>query len=275
MTSTSQDYVLGHGAAAARRLEIQDAQFAEVSERLLDDINLRPDDRVVEFGVGAGGFSRRILRRLGKDGVLVGVDYTTGLLEQAQQNITGCGAGRFEPVVADVSQPGPWLDGADVVVGRAVLHHIPMAEGCLGRLRAALRPGTRIGFIEPEFRAFLGRIAVLQAAGRQNLDVLRRWAEGIVRFYHASGLSPEIGATLGWALEGAGYRDVRRHLDEGPTDEILIENLLMYCDEIRDKYAALGIMSPAEMDEHKRQLQSLSLGGLPSVWGMHRVMAVA
>ena len=54
-------YVLGQSAQAAHRLSIQDAHFADVSERLLDDLGLRPNDRVVELGCGPGGFSRRIL----------------------------------------------------------------------------------------------------------------------------------------------------------------------------------------------------------------------
>jgi ubiquinone/menaquinone biosynthesis C-methylase UbiE len=41
---------------------------------------LQPNDRVVELGCGPGGFSRRILRRLGAGGVLVGVDRSEGLL---------------------------------------------------------------------------------------------------------------------------------------------------------------------------------------------------
>src|SRR5207245_6020687 len=97
------DYVLGQSADAARRLEIQDAHFAEVSERLLDDLALRPNDRVVELGCGPGGFSRRILRRLGAGGVLVGVDQSEGLLEQARTALAG-GPARFEPVRADVAE---------------------------------------------------------------------------------------------------------------------------------------------------------------------------
>src|SRR5438270_8124415 len=63
-----QGYVLGQSAHAARRLEIQDIQFAEVSEWLLEELSLRQHDRVVELGCGPGGFSRRILRRLGEGG---------------------------------------------------------------------------------------------------------------------------------------------------------------------------------------------------------------
>src|SRR5438105_15514475 len=113
-----QGYVLGQSADAARRLQIQDAHFADVSELLLDDLAGRPHDRVVEFGCGPGGFSRRIMSRLGEGGVLVGVDCTEGLLAQARSYLAGVSVARFEPVLADIAQLGSWLDGADVVVGR-------------------------------------------------------------------------------------------------------------------------------------------------------------
>ncbi len=166
----AEGYVLGQSERAARRLEIQDAHFAEVSERLLDELALRPDDRVVELGCGPGGFSRRILRRLGAGGVLVGVDCTEGLLSQARAALADR---RFEPVLADVAGLGPWLDGADVVVARTMLHHIPMVEFVLGRLRAILRPGTHVGFLEPDFRIPLARLAYLEATGRTDLAPLR------------------------------------------------------------------------------------------------------
>src|SRR5436305_584327 len=116
MTAT-QGYVLGQSERAARRLAIQDAHFADMSELLLDELALRPGDRVVELGCGPGSFSRRILRRLGAGGVLVGVDASEGLLAQARTTMAGMGPARFEPVLADASGLGAWLDGADVVVG--------------------------------------------------------------------------------------------------------------------------------------------------------------
>src|SRR5437763_4883287 len=110
----AQGYVLGQSARAARRLEIQDAHFAEVSERLLDEVALRPNDRVVEFGCGPGGFSRRILRRLGEGGVLVGVDSSEELLAQARSHLAEAMRARFEPVQADIAQLGTWIEAADV-----------------------------------------------------------------------------------------------------------------------------------------------------------------
>src|SRR5438105_8610773 len=95
-------YILGQSDRAARRLAIQDAHFAAPSERLLDELALRPNDRVVELGCGPGGFTRRILARLGPQGVVVGVDRTQGLLDQAREALAAVGPAKFEPILDDV-----------------------------------------------------------------------------------------------------------------------------------------------------------------------------
>lgn len=273
--SHAHGYILGQSARAARRLEIQDAHFAEVSERLLDELALRPNDRVVELGCGPGGFSRRILRRLGAGGVLVGVDNSEGLLEQARAALSVAGPARFEPVRADIAQLGSWLDGADVVVGRTVLHHVPMVEFMLGRLRALLRRGTRVGFLEPDFRTLLGRLTYLEATGRSDLEPLRVWAVAINQLYQAIRVSPEVGATLARTLEAAGYRNVREQWSEGRSDAMVIENMLMFYDEVRDRLAALGVLSAEEVDRQQALLRGLTSASLPSVWGIYLVACEA
>jgi ubiquinone/menaquinone biosynthesis C-methylase UbiE len=271
----AQGYVLGQSADAARRLAIQDAHFAEVSERLLDDLGLRPQDRVVELGCGPGGLSRRILHRLGEGGVLVGVDCSQGLLVQARAALAGLGPARFEPVLADIVPLGPWLQGADVVVGRTVLHHLPMAEFVLGRLRAALRPGTRVGFIEPDFRSPLARLAYLEVTGRPELAPLRVWATAINHLYLACGLSPDVGASLAATLQIAGYRQVRPDWRECRSDAMMVENMLMFYDEVRDRLQALHILTQEEIEQQQRLLRALSCEALPAVWGIHCVVCAA
>src|SRR5437016_85512 len=105
-------YVLGQSERGARRLYLQDTLFHDASEKLLNELALRPNDRVVEFGCGPGSFSRRVLSRLGEGGVLVGVDSSDGLLTQARSSLAGIGSARFESVQDDVAQLGTWLDGA-------------------------------------------------------------------------------------------------------------------------------------------------------------------
>jgi ubiquinone/menaquinone biosynthesis C-methylase UbiE len=263
------DYVLGQSARAAHRLGIQDAHLAEASEALLDALELRPQDRVVELGCGPGTFSHRILRRLGAGGLVRGVDTSAGLLDQAAQRVAGAGAARFETVQADVAQLGPWLDDADVVVGRAVLHHVPMAELMLGRLRAALRPGIRVGWLEPDFRSPLGRVAYLETTTRPEVAPLRVWAFAINQLYLARRLSPDVGATLGRALESAGYRRVRTAYLECPSNSMMLENMLMFYDEVSDHLQTLGILSAEEIAQQQKLLPDLFAESLPPAWGNH------
>jgi ubiquinone/menaquinone biosynthesis C-methylase UbiE len=268
-------YVLGESERAARRLDIQDAHFAEVSEELLDELELKAADRVVELGCGPGGLSRRILRRLGADGVVVGVDSSDQLLAQARRRAEGFGAARFEPVHADISGLGSWLEGADVVVGRAVLHHVPLAERLIGRLRAALPRGTRVGFLEPDFRTRLASLSYLIDRGQLELEPLLTWTVTINRLYQMNQLSPDVGATLARSLDAAGFDSIRAEWTAFPSDAFVIENMLMFYDEVRDRLQSLGILSLAEIERQQRLLRSLSVGHHPAAWGMHRVVCRA
>lgn len=265
-------YVLGQSERAARRLELQDRHFAVPSEALLDALALEPTARVVELGCGPGGFTKRILNRLGTGGVVVAVDASAGLLEQAKAALAGAGPGRVELLQADVSEPGAWLDGADAVIGRAVLHHVPMAEFLLGRLKGVLKPGTRIGFLEPDFRRPLARLALAEVT-RPELAPLLVFAKAINDLYAAWRISPAVGASLAPALEDAGYADVRHAWHPFASDASVIENMGMIYDEVRDTLAALGILAPAEVEEQRALLRALPVGALPPVWGLHQVTA--
>jgi len=270
----STEYVLGQSPEAARRLEIQDRHFAGASEQLLDYLKIRPADRVVELGCGAGMFSRRILNRLGGGGTLVSVDSATGLLEQAKALLKDAGPAKFEPTLADVSQLGSWLDGADVVTGRAVLHHVPMAELLVGRLRSRIRPGTRVGFMEPDFRAPLARVAHLEATGHTELAPLRVWATVINDLYLIRRISPCVGATLATAFADSGYRNVQHAYHEFPCNDLVIDNMIMFYDEVGETLEKLGIITRAECSKQQGLLRKVPLGS-PAVWGTHVVCAEA
>jgi hypothetical protein len=146
-----------------------------------------------------------------------------------------------------------------------------MAEFLVGELRARLRPGVRIGFIEPDFRAPLARLAYLETSGRPELAPLRIWATAINQLYLARRISPSVGATLGRAMEAAGYRRVRSEWFEHPTDTSVVENIVMFYDEVGDTLAALNILTPAEINEQQRLLRASPGATLPAAWGAHVV----
>ena len=51
----------------------------------------------------------------------------------------------------------------------------------------------------------------------------------------------------------------------------MIENMLMFYDEVRDRLQELGILTAAEVEEQQRLLRALPTGSLPGVWGIYRV----
>jgi hypothetical protein len=55
----------------------------------------------------------------------------------------------------------------------------------------------------------------------------------------------------------------------------MIENMLMFYDEVRAQLAALSILSEAEIAEQQRLLRALPGASLPAVWGVHRVACEA
>jgi SAM-dependent methyltransferase len=269
------EYVLGQSDDAARRLALQDTLFEEPSYWLLKELDLPPSGRVVDLGCGPGGFSRRILRRMKYDGVVVGVDNSAGLLEQAKAALAKEGPGQFEAVHADVTTLGPWLDGADAVVGRAMLHHVPMAEQFLGRLRARLRRGMRVGFIEPDFRSMQAQIAWQVARGRTELEPLLVWGTAINQLYNANRISPCVGATLERTLSLCTLGRTRSAWFQCRSDAAMLENMRWFYAEVRERLDEKGIMPAAEVDRQRQLLAELPTTDLPAVWGIFAVTAQA
>ena len=150
-----------------------------------------------------------------------------------------------------------------------------MAELMLGRLRASVRPGTRIGFIEPDFRGPLGRIGYLEATGQKEMAALRTWAFAINQLYLARRISPDVGASLARTLELAGYRNVNSAWTACPATATTLENMAMFYEEVRDKLAELGILSVEGNDRQRALLASLKPEALPPAWGTYRVTCEA
>ena len=89
--------------------------------------------------------------------------------------------------------------------------------------RTVLRPGTRVGFIEPDFRSLLGRFAYLEAAGRSESVPLRVWASVMNQFYQANRLVVAASRSFGPATFAA----VKKWASLGINVELLPAATLM------------------------------------------------
>lgn len=103
-----------------------------------------PYERVLEIGAGTGFFVLNLMQAgLAKSAVVT--DISPGMVEVAVRNGTGLGLD-VTGQVAD-AETLPFEDGEfDLVIGHAVLHHIPDVELALCEVLRVLRPGGRFVF---------------------------------------------------------------------------------------------------------------------------------
>ncbi len=105
----------------------------------------------LEIGAGTGYFSLNLVAA-GLIGELTCTDISAGMLDVLQGNSQRLGLGSVNAVQAD-AESLPFRDQSfDIVLGHAVLHHLPDLERAFTEFRRVLRPGGRILFAgEPSF----------------------------------------------------------------------------------------------------------------------------
>ncbi|MEX0682814.1 MAG: methyltransferase domain-containing protein [Dehalococcoidia bacterium] len=112
------------------------------AQQVIDDLELRGDETVLDAGCGSGSVTFDLLEKLPR-GKVYAVDSSENMVAMLAKSLEERGETRVTPQVAsltDFSLP----EQVDVVFSNAVFHWIPDDDGLFGCLARATKPGGRL-----------------------------------------------------------------------------------------------------------------------------------
>jgi len=183
---------------AASYDRVSDPQLA-MARDVIDRLDLRGDERVLDAGCGSGRVTEALLERV-PDGYVVAVDGSEAMVEQVRERL-GDRVEAFASDLLELTLETP----VDAVLSTATFHWIADHERLFARLHAALAPG--------------GRFAA-QCGGAGNIANVVEAIEG-VDHPAVRGWSPWNYATpadTSRRLRDAGFKDVWTWLQPWPVE---------------------------------------------------------
>jgi trans-aconitate 2-methyltransferase len=188
---------------AATYDEVSDPQF-EWGMEVLERLELRGDETVVDAGAGSGRVTEQLLECL-PGGRVIAVDGSEAMVEKAKERL----GDRAEYLVADLVElelPEP----VDLVFSTATFHWIPDHDALFRQMRGVLKPGGRLvaqcggkGNVATHTQAIASVAADPEYA--QHLTQ----AKGLWNFASPEETEPRVA--------GAGFADVRCWLQPKPV----------------------------------------------------------
>jgi arsenite methyltransferase len=142
------------GRPLARMLEYADEWLKDIPESSIEAFagtgnpfslgELRPGERVVDLGSGAGIDSLIAAKKVGPEGRVIGVDMTPAMLEKARQAAEEAGLSNVE-FREGYAEELPVADGwADVVISNGALNLMPDKAAALQEMARVLGPDGRL-----------------------------------------------------------------------------------------------------------------------------------
>jgi arsenite methyltransferase len=142
------------GRPLARMLEYADEWLIGIPESSIESFagtgnpfslgELRPGERVVDIGCGAGIDSLIAAKKVGPDGRVIGIDMTPSMLKKARQAADEMGLTNAE-FREGYAEALPVADGwADVVISNGVLNLMPDKSAALEEMSRVLKPNGRL-----------------------------------------------------------------------------------------------------------------------------------
>jgi demethylmenaquinone methyltransferase/2-methoxy-6-polyprenyl-1,4-benzoquinol methylase len=116
----------------------------ELRDRAVQSLSLESGEHVLELGCGPGNTFEALRTRVGSEGRVVGIDYSTGMTERAHAQVRDAEWQNVHVVRGDATRPGVEDRAFDAVYASMSLSAMPNPAGAISAAYDVLRPGGRM-----------------------------------------------------------------------------------------------------------------------------------
>lgn len=113
-------HVMGH--QAADWLERPERDTEEHTEKLVTELKIKPGDVIADIGAGTGYFTRRLAKKTGATGTVLGVDIQPEMLDLLTNQMRQAGITNVKPVLGTVTDPKLAANSVDLALMVDVYH---------------------------------------------------------------------------------------------------------------------------------------------------------
>ena len=116
--------------------------------RVMDVLGIQPGKSVADIGAGSGWFSMHAAKRVAGDGVIYAVDINPEVVPYIKQRAEKEGVENVKPILSKPDDPLLPASSVDAVLLLKTYHEVAHPVVLMKNLRAALRPGAKVGVID-------------------------------------------------------------------------------------------------------------------------------
>jgi SAM-dependent methyltransferase len=102
---------------------------------------IKQGDTVIDLGSGAGNDAFIARSETGETGKVIGIDFTTAMIDKARTNAEKLGFNNVEFRQGDIEKMPVTANVADVIVSNCVLNLVPNKDGVFKEIYRVLKPG--------------------------------------------------------------------------------------------------------------------------------------
>ena len=155
-----------------------------IAHRLVEHAQIGQGQHVLDIATGTGMVAIKAAQLIGFAGRVVGVDISTGMLEEAKRKIEALGLNNIEIILADAEKLNFPANSFDVILCSSALIWMADVPAALCHWHQLLKPGGLIGFHAFADTAFVGGVTMQKVAQKYGVSLAFSKPTGTIEKCH-------------------------------------------------------------------------------------------